>query len=226
VKLPEAIGGATEEIRPGLLPAELVGAGMTGTGAIAAPLATARALVGSAVGAYGGGRVGEYLGGETGKTLGEIGGGLAGGIAGGMGKLILTRQGLMKLVFANGRDRLVPATPEEAAYFNNAASVERPPGWTPSPVMRRPSTLSEVQVGEGAEREPSSMGIRPSLSEERLTQLLRKPVLTPSEVNELKLAFGKDWMRLRGEGVIDMQNRLLGSTRARRAARGMSEPQP
>jgi len=54
-------------------------------GAITAPVATARVLLGGAAGSYAGGHAGSYLACPTGETIGKTLGGLAGGIAGGAG---------------------------------------------------------------------------------------------------------------------------------------------
>jgi hypothetical protein len=54
-------------------------------GAIANPIATGRALVGSTALAYAGGKSGKYLFGDQGEQIGKIGGGIVGGVLGGAG---------------------------------------------------------------------------------------------------------------------------------------------
>lgn len=114
------------------------------------------------------------------------------------------------------KEELQKAAAEDAARSENAAFGRSTPNMNPPP---RRATQS------AGERIEELSGNRPSPSEAHLTELLRKQILTPSEIIELQRAFGSDWVKMRGEGVADMQARLLGTLRARRAGRGMAEPQ-
>ena len=72
---------------------------------------------------------------------------------------------------------------------------------------------------------PKGSGLRPSESEEELTNLVRRPILTPQEAALEKLRLGGKSIVIPGEGTMGREARLLGSVRARRAARGMEEPE-
>lgn len=84
-----------------------------------------------------------------------------------------------------------------------------------------PKPSAQAGAGEGA---TGASGLRPSASEARITELIRKPVLTPDEAAELERALGPKWKLMRGKGLMQHQAENLGTVRARRAARGMSEP--
>lgn len=68
-------------------------------------------------------------------------------------------------------------------------------------------------------------GIRPSESERTATNLVRKPILSPEEYEQEQRLLGKKAALKPGEGTAGREARLLGTVRARRAARGMKEPQ-
>lgn len=106
-------------------------------------------------------------------------------------------------------------SPEETAP-SYAGKPQRRMGTRTLPVSPESSALDTNMVG--------SSGVRPSISEARVTELIRKPVLTPDEAKELERALGPKWKVMRGKGLIQHQAEVLGLVRARRAAQGMPEP--
>lgn len=98
----------------------------------------------------------------------------------------------------------------------------------------RPSNVKPAASGRGGITAPTELqgnptpfegGVRPSPSEVRVTELIRKPILTPEEASFLERQLGPNWKLKRGQGITEMQASQLGTVRARRAARGMREPE-
>lgn len=122
----------------------------------------------------------------------------------------------------------------EAAKFKPSEATRRNMGHSPgaySPEETAPSYAGKPTrpvrtrtLSTSPESMVGSSGVRPSISEARVTELIRKPVLTPDEAKELERALGPKWKVMRGKGLIQHQAEVLGVVRARRAAQGMPEP--
>lgn len=104
-----------------------------------------------------------------------------------------------------------PGVPKGPSYAGGAKKVQ--------------GGMAPKRVAPSAPESEGLLGNRPSISEARLTELLRKPVVSPAEAAELEKAFGPNWRIKRNEGIIGGQSRQLGLLRARRASRGMEEPE-
>jgi predicted nucleic acid-binding Zn-ribbon protein len=70
---------------------------------------------------------------------------------------------------------------------------------------------------------PSGSGRRPTASEQFLTNLTKKPLISLDDDAQGRRYFGKDWELRQGEGHQGRVSRLLGTIRAGRSAQGMRD---
>lgn len=210
------------------LPATLMGIGATGPlGAIERSGITGylgnlartglKSLAGSELGKLAGRQIGGLFGqreaetgGQIGGTIGAIGGPLAPNslyarLPLGFGRFILSNEELAA---------------ERAAMKGAQRAADVAAG------LRKPSTLGTVKPQEASgalgKVADEALGERPSQFEEEATQLVRKPIVTPSEAaRETQMVPPRN----PGEPEAAYRARVLGLIRAGRAARGMAEPQ-
>lgn len=97
-------------------------------------------------------------------------------------------------------------------------TLKGPRGRIPPP----PEPGAEAGAGATAGAKAGS-GVRPSASEQFLTGIIKKNIITPEESRALEQALGPDAVLRKGETPMAWRARVLGLIRAQRAAVGMEE---
>lgn len=190
------------------------------------PIAALRSAIGATIGGAGGSWLGGY-GGEAfgnrrlGERIGGTIGGLAGGIYGGLDKPIYGPWGrpysIGKVLPSLAREEEIPPV-----LKGPSTPIRNSPYWNE---MRQYYRMPRLGSVEEPGTSGSGRGIRPSETERTATNLVRKPILSPEEYAQEQRLLGNKASLKEGEGLRSREARLLGTVRARRAARGMKEPQ-
>lgn len=131
-----------------------------------------------------------------------------------------------KKIQAGHKDFAKQVSEEEDGIRKRAADRERLNNQYAEALNRRGGAAKEVEAATQAEtsahKSAQAFG-RPTSSEEHLTTLIKKNILSPSEFQTLRQHFGADAMPRAGEMNTAWQSRMLGLLRSTRAARGMAD---
>lgn len=142
-------------------------------GAITAPIATARALLGSVAGSYAAGHAGRYLAGDTGETIGKIGGGLIGGALGATGRSLPGRGDLLD--FLTGKGAAQAEAPESVPLTQSPYSDQ----YSAIRAGQRAALRREAVGGVGSQSQES--GWSPTVTQVPIRPTPNSP-LTPESV--------------------------------------------